>query len=326
MNQTKLDQAIIKTVSWFSIFDYPLTTFEIWKWLYKPDRVYKLGEVYKALDESVRLQELLREKDGFFTFGKEKNIEDLIVMRHDRFLDAVRKFAKLKRAATFFSLIPSVRAVATANTLSWWHTRPESDIDLFIIVKPGTIWSTRALLVLPFAILGRRPSVRDGQTNEKIDSFCFSFFMSQDNLNIESLSVAGGDPYLAFWTKSLVPILDRDAIFNKFATENLWADDKLAHASLRPMHRELKAKVFPSIPFPLRAAEGFSRSIQMKKFPERIRSGANQDTRVVISNKMLKFHANDRREQFKNRWIDVLSTELRVSNSESRVPSIESRH
>ena len=119
-DMTHLEHSIYRTVYWFSMFNYPLTSFEIWKWLYNPSGAYDYDEIYKALDESEILTDKLNYQDGYYSIS-EKDISDLIASRHNGFLDAVRKFKKLKRAARLLGLIPGVRAVGAANNLSWWN-------------------------------------------------------------------------------------------------------------------------------------------------------------------------------------------------------------
>lgn len=301
MRGTNLDQAIMRTVAWFSVFSYPVTVFEIWKWLYEPDRSYSLREVFQAIDGPIGNQ--MQTKNGFYTLRSFESIDALIHMRHDRFLDAVRKYAKLRRAAKLFSFVPYVEGVAAGNTLSWWHTKPESDIDLFIIVRKGTIWSSRALLVLPFALLGKRPQMEAGEVSG-VDPFCFSFFVTNSALGMSKLSIGENDPYMAYWTRSVVPVFDRGGIFDVFERENEWTSNYLPNAEPRDVHKQLG--VHRRISLPLFRLEALARKLQQKRFPAHIKEQANQDSRIIISDDVLKFHANDRREKYKNIWMKVL--------------------
>src|SRR5437899_2864991 len=95
---TDLEQSIFRSVAFFSLFDFPLTGFEIWKWLAKPATAYKLEDVFSVLASSEWLSAKLETRDGFFVLrGKLEMIE----LRHDRFLDATRKFNRLRRAARY---------------------------------------------------------------------------------------------------------------------------------------------------------------------------------------------------------------------------------
>lgn len=287
-----LEQAIVRTVAWFSLFDYPLTGFEIWCWLYAPGQKFTLSDVEKVLAESSWLPGRVCQSDGFFVLGG-RNPKDFIKLRQTKFLDAARKFKKLRQAAKFFSLFPFVRAVFACNNLSWHNTTPESDIDLFIVVSPGTIWLSRFLLVTPFRLLGRRPK----QT--KIDPFCFSFFTTQNNLFLEKLLLSESDPYMYYWLASLVPIFDRGEIQNQLMQKNKWAVDFLPNSFFETTGAEEIG--FVSFNF-LKFFEKAVKRLQEKLLPLSIKTAANLDSRVIVSDVMLKFHLNDRRAHFREEW------------------------
>ena len=202
---TDLERSILKTILWFSLFPQPLTVFEIWKWLMQPIRAYDLSEVQSILGKSDWLHEKLQESKGFWVLKSQASVELLIQHRQDRFLDAERKYKRLRRVARFFRLVPGVRAVAAVNSLAWWGTDALSDIDLYVITKSGSIWSSRFWLVLPFALTGSR----SGHPREGKDPFCFSFFSTHDALQMETICFAR-DYYMAFWEADSLPIGSRD--------------------------------------------------------------------------------------------------------------------
>ncbi|MCR4314066.1 MAG: hypothetical protein NUV84_02370 [Candidatus Uhrbacteria bacterium] len=296
----------MRTVLWFSQFSYPLTAFEIWKWLLNPGRTYGLGEIYTILQRSPWLQEKLDSQGGFHVL-KGSGIEKLIEGRQERFLDAERKFALLHRAAKYFSLLPAVRCVAAANTLAWWSTTKDSDIDLYIVTKPGHIWSSRFWLVVPFLLLGRRP--RHGEPTSVQDPFCFSFFSTSASLNVEELCLPR-DYYMAFWVRSLVPVLDRDGSLDAVQTENRWASRMLPNVQPRRHHHRHVPSMVVSLPIQWRFTEPLFRSVQRDRLPMHLREIANLDSRVVVTDEVLKFHDNDRRAQYRDAYESLLARHL----------------
>lgn len=284
---TDLEQSIYRTVCWFSLSEYPLTFFELWKWLYAPKGAYSLEEVHWILEESAWLKDRLQISGGFIA-RRADDIDAQKKTRHERFLLSLQKLAALRRVAPFFGLLPGIEAVTACNTLGWFYARAKSDIDLFIITRPETIWTSRLLLVTPFALLKKR------------DDYCFSFFTTTNALALERFTLPGEDPYFAYWTKALIPIFDRSDQLKTFRQVNRWADEVLPNAMHRGSDHRLSARPFPRLfAFPL---ERFARRIQEKKFPERIRGIMNMDTRVVVTDDMLKFHVGDRREAFRQAW------------------------
>lgn len=300
----------MRTVLWFSQFSHPLTVFEIWKWLLQPERAYGLGEVYAILERSSWLHDKLESQDGFYVL-KGSGIRRLIQGRQEKFLDAERKFALLRRAATYFSLLPAVRCVAAANTLAWWSTTKDSDIDLYIVTKPGHIWSTRFWLVVPFLLLGRRPSYAssppyEGGARGGLDPFCFSFFSTSTSLNVEELCLPR-DYYMAFWVRSLVPVLDRDGSLEAVQTQNRWASRTLPNAQPRHHHHRHVPSMLMSLPIQWRFTEPVFRRVQRDRLPTYLREIANLDSRVVVTDDVLKFHDNDRRAQYRDAYESLLS-------------------
>lgn len=287
-----LERSILRTVCFFSLFDYPLTTFEVWKWLAEPTVAYTIQDVRHVLASSDWLAKRLEHHDGSVVL---KGKGHLLATRHRRFVDAARKYHRLKRVGRYLALLPMVRAVAACNTLAWNNTKPESDIDLYILATPGTLWLTRLLTVTPFALLGMRPKVG------AIDPVCFSFFAASSATAMRGLCLSGRDLYLGQWVRSLVPVIDRGE-FAGIATNNGWVEHLFPNSfamktavtrrvSFRPKHTSRLARIF----------EPFARLIQKPRLPSDIRGLANRDTRVVINDRMLKFHPNDRRGEFLQR-------------------------
>jgi hypothetical protein len=303
MQMTPLEQSIFRTLAWFSLFHYPMTRFEIWKWMIQPERVYGLEEVYRVLDQSEWLGEKIQSSNGFVVIKGCGEILGQVEDRQRRFLDAVHKFQLLRRACSYFRLIPGVRAVCAVNTLAWFHTTPESDIDLYIVVKPKQIWSTRLLLVAPFAALRLRP--REGA----LHPFCFSFFATNDSLQLDSLRV-DRDYYLAFWSKTLVPVLDRDGVMGEFAQTNRWAEATLPHAKSRVQHPYHTTRSIPAIPLQSTLLDPICRSLQRSRLPSEIAERANLDSCVIVTDQMLKFHHNDRRAEYRDQFEELVGRHL----------------
>ncbi len=299
---TDLELSIFRTICWFSVFSLPLSRFDIWKWLLRPARAYDMSEVDVVLDRSDWLRSRLTTHQGFWML-KQVSVQTSTQNQHRAFLDATRKFRTLRRASRFFASLPSVQSVAVANTLAWWHTGPESDIDLYIITKPKSIWSSRFFLVLPFLISGHRPhDVHHGLSQ---DPFCFSFFSTTNGLQLEDLQWNEKDYYLAYWIKSLVPIFDRSDSFSQLHTLNKWSDVLLPNARQRRIHPFHRPDWHLYLPIQWSVFEPMFRWIQRYRFPEGLRALANKDSRVVISDDRLKFHENDRRQEFMQRFQDV---------------------
>lgn len=286
---TSLELSLYRTLAYFSYFQYPLTSFELWKWLLEPMEPVTLAQVIETLKVSEWLRTRLNEEHGFYALGP---VREWRIDRHTRFLDAMRKYRKAESVARWLGHLPWVEGIAVCNSLSWYATHQDSDIDLFIVASPGRVWSVRMLTTLPLALLRQRP------TERVRDPICLSFFCSPAALAFENLKIHGQDPYLAYWSQTLVPLVDRIQWLAAFQAQNGWLRTVLPNAgSVRRPPRFATAVPgrWPWLPI----SEGLLKQLQFEKFPNSIRSLMNRDSRVIVSDAMLKFHEQDAREEIR---------------------------
>ncbi len=277
-----------RVLAYFSYFKYPLTAFEVWKWLYMPEGQWTLAEVVEVLQNSSWLNERVSSKNGFYALGID--VEEQLKDRQLRLHDALRKYGVLTPVLKYLGRLPFVEGVFVCNSLAWHHTNAESDIDLFIVTKPGRTWTVRLLAAGMMALLRKRPG------EAKIDPVCCSFFVDGDHLDLASLKIDEQDPYLAFWLATLVPMVDRKGIANRLRVMNRWVDEVLPNAKGVVRASRWLPKQMRAWPL-LMINEGKARVIQEKRFTKVIKEMKNVDTRVVVNDSMLKFHENDRRAE-----------------------------
>ena len=108
-----LDRAIMRTLCWFAIFEYPLSVFELWKWLWSPGRAYSLEEIEVAVENHAWLAERMERVDGFVAVRQPRGVEEWVRLRRERYVDAARKFGKLKRVAHWFAMLTWNMTAAT---------------------------------------------------------------------------------------------------------------------------------------------------------------------------------------------------------------------
>ena len=283
---TALETSIYRTLAYFAYFKYPLTSFEIWKWLLEPRQETSLAEVVQTLSSSTWLSERLESHQGFYA------LEHVAEQRHDRhlrFLDAMRKYQKVERVIKLLGRLPWIDGIAVCNSLSWHHTNGESDIDLFIVAKPGRVWSARMLSTLPIMLLRQRPG------EAKLDPMCLSFFSTESAFDFAKLKIGSADPYLAYWCQSLVPVVSRGAWQARFQLANAWLREVLPNAA--PVLRASRFRSNAPLRWPwLPVSERLLKQFQIEKLPPAIRKLMNKDTRVVVNDQMLKFHEQDSRD------------------------------
>lgn len=263
-------EKIFRTVAWFDVFGFPVTTEEISRYAEEP---LTIGEVVVGLKD---LTDRLACQDGFWFI---KEWSGLVEERMRRARIAERKWRRARHVAKFLAMLPGVRRISVANTLAFDAARDESDIDLFVVVKTGWLWTFRLLAVGLLKMFGLRPY--EGGSR---DAICLSFMVDESATDLAALAIEN-DRYLDVWQKSLVPI---------FGGKNM-----SVRRTVRPF---VRLPAWGRSPI-----EKWARRFQERRFPETIKQMMNRDTRVVVTDHILKFHANDRRAEYRDLWLKKLS-------------------
>jgi hypothetical protein len=299
-----LEQAILRTVAYFDIFSYPLTPWEVWKWgMGEAVETYSYRAVKEALYSSSALQEKLVHSSGFVFL---KGRDELVGVRQERYRLALEKLDRAKRFTRTLVRIPFVRAVFACNSLGFANARAESDIDFFIIAERGHLWIVR-LLAAGWAKFRKLRPV----PGNRADKFCLSFFLSDDSLDLSAIRLEA-DPYLTMWLATLVPIYDPDNLRLTLWQSNTWAQTALPNAAARGLAQQRKvpksniARILVPI-FRSSLFERMAERMQQRVLAPNLRTLANQDTRVILNRHMLKFHDNDRRQEYRQALASRLS-------------------
>lgn len=291
----KFSISILTSLAFFDIFDYPMTPLELWQY---SDVKCKLEDVFLCL-QSGELKGGVESKNGFYFFkGREEIVEKR--MRQYNLVD--QKFKIAIRAIKFLRFLNGVRMIAVCNNFSYSEG---SDIDLFIIIRKGRMWLTRFLITILVHLLGVR---RHGQ--KVANRICLSFYITDDNLNLEKITLPQ-DPYFYNWLIDLIPVYD-DGVYAEFWQENSWLLDEKPNAQKKIVstRRRIKDSSFSDFwksinlwwfdSFIGNLLEKLTKILQKKKMSHNLNSLAQEnDSRVIISDQMLKFHEGDRREEYR---------------------------
>lgn len=300
-----LEKSILKTIAFFDIFSYPLTASEIFKWLYKPQQKYLLSDVREILKTSQILKKELASKEGFYYI---KGRDHIYLRRKQNNNLAERKFRRVVYLSKVYRFVPFVRLVAVCNSLAYSNANEKSDIDLFIISRRNTIWLARFFTIFIVKLLGLRP-----KEDSKKDTFCLSFFVDENYLNILSSRMGNDDVYYPYWVSSLMPVYNPDGLYEKFLEANSWYKSYLPNAYPNQFSKEVRANRWSKFcnvvinfifnpPIFRRLVYNFYRSFQIKIIDKNLKALINIDTRVIVNERMLKFYSNDNRELFAKKW------------------------
>jgi hypothetical protein len=218
--------AVLKALAYEDIFDYPLTTGEIYR--FQPERESRV-KIKAALGQLVKTGQIGQKEGFFFLKGREKTV----ALRKKKAGWAKEKRALAKKAGRKLGGFPFVSLVGLTGALAMENSRKNDDIDLLIITWPGFLWLGRLIILLSTPLLGikrRRP--KEKAVKNKI---CFNLFLEEGSLKVGPPSL-----FLAHEVVQLKPLVNKGRIYEKFLGENQWVGDFLPNAIEKLRNRDIK--------------------------------------------------------------------------------------
>ena len=298
-----LQLSILQTIAFFDIFDFPLTAEEIQEYLYNYKKPIHIKEIKGTLGQMDRIERL---HDYYVLKGRGK----LVDVRKARKFIAEKFWGRVRQYGQYIVKVPFVEMVAICNNLAYDNPTELSDIDLFIVIKEGRMWIARLIISLILHFHGVR------RYADKIAGrFCLSFFVTPKKLNMNPLLLTPEDPYMAYWTKLIMPIYGEET-YKRFIDENrVWLEKsyglKFSEKAKKQFgfHPKSVSKSFWE--FVLNGFIGNLIELFLKKTfkkhtlkkSERLSHEAN----VIVSDDMLKFHNHDRRNEYLDKWKKLIN-------------------
>lgn len=221
-----LSRAILRTLVYADIFDYPLTSNEIYWFLItekKQDARRKTQkEVKKELDKNTYLLSRISYHDRYyFLKGRGK----IVAWRKKRERWSRKKLQIARRVARWLRLIPWIKMVAVTGALAMENASQEDDIDLLIVTAENRLWLTRLLAVSLVELTARRRRPGDKDIKDKI---CLNMFLDEARLNIPKKEQ---DLFTAHEVCQLKPLWERGGVYRRFLKANRWAREHLVNAT-----------------------------------------------------------------------------------------------
>ena len=192
-----LDHAILQTVVYASLFDYPLTVGQVAGSLVGARATDR--DVLRVFRTSKWLQDRLDYRDGFFFL---RGREDLIARRRRRETGSRLLLRRHRRVLRLIGLVPFTRLVALSGSVAHLNADVDGDIDLFIVTRGPRAWLVTLAIVVLTKLVGCRRT------------FCANYVISD-----EALAVDQPDLFSANQIVHLRPIAD-DGTFARFVAAN----------------------------------------------------------------------------------------------------------
>jgi hypothetical protein len=208
-----IERAILQTVAYADVFDYPLTADEVQRYLI--GMAANRASVRSILKSSQGLGTQLAQSGRYFALpGRESIVE----IRRERAATASAYWRGAVHYGQQIGGLPFVRMVAVTGALAM-DNMADADIDFFVVTEPGRLWLCRALVVG----LVKVAAIRGVE-------LCPNYFLSERALALTECNL-----FTAHEMAQMVPLCGL-ATYQQLRELNRWTDRYLPNAS-GPPHR-----------------------------------------------------------------------------------------
>jgi hypothetical protein len=205
---TAIEEAILATVVYSDLFDYPLTLDQLVTWL---PRAVDRAALEHTLASSEWLRRNLSHSGPYVTLcGRERTVQ----VRQRRELSSARLLSRARFWGRLMARLPFVRMVAITGSLAVDNADEDADLDFLIVTAPGRLWTARAMVIL----LVRLASLRGA-------TVCPNYLLSEQALTLDSR-----DHYTARELLQMQP-LSGHSVYAAMLAANEWWREFLPNAA-----------------------------------------------------------------------------------------------
>ncbi|MBU2632775.1 nucleotidyltransferase domain-containing protein [Patescibacteria group bacterium] len=259
-----LNKAILKTLAYSDIFDFPLTGKEIHRFLV--GKKFSQEEVGLELG---RIKKVSKKSNLFCLNGR----EEVFKKRFLKEIQSEEKLAENIKIIKLLQYIPFIQFVGISGSLAVKNAEENDDIDLFIITDRN-IWTARFFAILLFKVFGKHRSKNSKKIKNK---FCLNMFISDIKLEF---SKEKRNLYIAREIAQIMPVFNKGSVFERFLKQNNWIRDFLPNLQNGTEQANKKKSI---IFFPM---EQILKKIQLIKINK-------TKTKETIQESFLAFHPFD---------------------------------
>ncbi len=207
--QAETERAVLRTVLYSDIFDYPLTVDEIAHYLIGV--ASSAADVETSLTSPVWLNGQIARVEEYIAM---RSRESLVRLRRERAHSSAQLWRRARIFARILSCLPFVRMVAVTGALAMDNSSADDDIDLMIVTAPGRVYLARAWVIL-VVYAGRLFGQR----------LCPNYVVSENALSLEPRNI-----YVAHEFVQMVPIYGAE-VCTRMRAANRWVEAMLPNAT-----------------------------------------------------------------------------------------------
>jgi hypothetical protein len=202
-----LDLAVVETLAYADVFDWPLSAAEIYRYL---PIAAELDDVENTLG-SEHLSAIVTAIGSFHVL---RGREHLVADRQHKAARSALLWTQAARYGRIVASLPWVRLVAVTGSLAVGAATDEADIDLFVVTADDRLWLARAMTIGVAKVAARARSTRGLR-------LCPNYFLTATALDLPERDV-----YTAHELAQLVPLFGPRA-YRELLERNAWYRDLL---------------------------------------------------------------------------------------------------
>jgi hypothetical protein len=301
---TPAEFAIVRSVVYASLFDYPLTLDQLQQTLIESDQTQsEIIATYRASDWLHRVVEYW---DGFFfPAGR----DDLIAERRHREARSRAFLHHYRPVLRLIAALPFTRMVALSGSVAHLNLERGGDLDLFIVTRGARVWTVTVAVVLATKLLGRRRDI------------CANFVLADSHLALDEQ-----DLFTANQVIHLKPLVGAD-VFDDFIAANPFVRRCYPNAARRLVQPPIEwrrnrlldgmksiLEVILELPSPL--IEAACRNLYRWHLKRRSRLWRSPD-QVRLQRDYLKLHTRSHRQSVLERFDAAVDLAIHRANREA---------
>jgi hypothetical protein len=207
---TPLEAAILRTILYADVFQFPLTIEEIHHYLMAEQPV-SLEHVRTCMEQSAVLRQRLETVEGYYAL---RGRNETVALRRSRDELSEHLWKTGEAWGRWLARLPFVRMVALTGALAVRNAaHAGDDIDYLLVTAAGRVWLARALAV----VLVRIARVRGAH-------ICPNFVLAET-----ALAQGRRDVFIAHEVAQMVPLYGAD-VYERFREANAWVKAYLPNA------------------------------------------------------------------------------------------------
>jgi hypothetical protein len=284
-NVKRAERAILKTLSYRAIFNYPLSFAQLQNCLLTKTSVPR-NDIESALSAMEVDGKISKSDDKFhlrdmhpvsWRTGAENS--KILVQRAEKICKTLAK-------------IPWIKFIGITGSVAAFNAIENDDIDILIITEPKRLWLTRGFTFVLLKLIGE---LRTDQTpGHKI---CPNILIDETHL---AWARKNRNVYVAHEIAMLCPIYDREETYLKFLHANSWVLRFFGNLKFNPLETSTQKPKWNI----LDTVESLARALQ-------IRYMHGKRTTEITKDNIIHFNRDDHTKEFIDKFEEIKSRELK---------------